>query len=282
MVNGVRLHDLHDQPHRRTTSGSETAGTATKAHFGELRAPLLEFIEGSEIIVGCVAWLTDQQILAALSRRPAAVVVQKENWWKKADNRGRALAARYVGLKGGVRTSQLGYDTDIELAPIACAGTAGSGPFANPLMHHKFLVRCTLVNGMLVADAVWTGSFNLSNNANDSCENAVEIYDPEIAEAYLREFSLVMTLSEPMNWTTRAPKPGRLGKVFIPPASHAAPKPVRARRPRRAAKKRATVTPIKAAPSKRAPAKKAPVKKTAARRPPARAAAAKRPAKKAS
>jgi phosphatidylserine/phosphatidylglycerophosphate/cardiolipin synthase-like enzyme len=36
--------------------------------------------------------------------------------------------------------------------------------------------------------AVWTGSFNLSRNANYSLENGVIIHSPKIAREYFREF----------------------------------------------------------------------------------------------
>jgi phosphatidylserine/phosphatidylglycerophosphate/cardiolipin synthase-like enzyme len=81
-------------------------------------------------------------------------------------------------------------------------------------MHHKFLV----VGGVADADcpdedrtatgwepvfepaAVWTGSFNFTNNGGDSIENAVIIHDPVIATAYLNEWAQVFALSEPLDW----------------------------------------------------------------------------------
>ncbi|GAB2732167.1 phospholipase D-like domain-containing protein [Nocardioides pakistanensis] len=201
------LHALHTAPRQRPTSTPK--GIAT-AHFGELRQPLLRFINGSDIIVGCVAWVTERTILEALAKRPVCLVVQKENWWKKADVRGQALARRYAALRGGLPAvmlpeplSDLG---DLNLAPISCVGY-GAGAHHQPLMHHKFVVRCSVIDGVLVPLAVWTGSFNFSGNANDSFENAVEIHDPSIAEAYLAEFALVASVAEPMNWRLARPTP---------------------------------------------------------------------------
>jgi phosphatidylserine/phosphatidylglycerophosphate/cardiolipin synthase-like enzyme len=82
-------------------------------------------------------------------------------------------------------------------------------------MHHKFLVFCkrkaTLkrpVDKQGVVDwpepyAIWTGSFNFTNNGNHSLENAVFIRDRSIAESYYQEWQNVAWLSEPLDWTSR-------------------------------------------------------------------------------
>lgn len=226
MTASFPLHALHDFPRNRDTSTPH--GVAT-AHFGELRSRLLEFVHGSEVIVGCVAWVTEKHVLDMLAARPVALVVQKENWWKKADARSAALAQRYAALTGGLVASMFPeplatktfrgkpVPNDAPLAPITCLGY-GAASRATPLMHHKFLVRCTVAaDGALLAQAVWTGSFNLSANANNSFENAVEIHDATIATAYLAEFALMASLSEPMNWRFSKPTPkGPGGTPFAP------------------------------------------------------------------
>jgi phosphatidylserine/phosphatidylglycerophosphate/cardiolipin synthase-like enzyme len=50
--------------------------------------------------------------------------------------------------------------------------------------------------------AVWTGSFNPSENAERSFENAVELHDRRIAQAYYKEWSQLLALSEPLDWET--------------------------------------------------------------------------------
>lgn len=208
---------MHNLPRQRQGSGTDTV-----AHFGELKEPCLRFIEESQIVVGCVAWITDPDIMKALSGRFVALVVQKENWWKKGDARGMKLAEGYSNLTGGLPASSfpppLKSFGEVGLAPIACmGGTGGGNGYGNPLMHHKFIIRCKAVKGKLVPVAVWTGSFNFSTNANSSFENAVEIHDPAIAQAYLDEFSIVASLSEKMNWRIGVATPGNLGVAYVPP-----------------------------------------------------------------
>lgn len=211
------LHDFHNLPIIRDTESVYTSKVI--AHLGELRTACMNFIGGSEIVVGSVAWLTDPDIIKVLSRRFVALTVQKENWWKKTDARGQRLAKGYASLQGGLPASAfpepLAHHGDVMLAPIACVGYSGGTPFS-PLHHHKFLVRCRVAGGTgkLVADALWTGSFNLTKNASEGFENAVEIHDPIIANAYLHEFALMAAMSEPMNWRRAQPDPHGLGTVF--------------------------------------------------------------------
>lgn len=287
-VSTVPLHGLHGGLRNRSSLHRSTSDGRTTAHFGELRQPLVAFITGSEIVVGAVAWITCPKIVAALAARPVALVVQKENWWKKADTRGRALAARYASLRGGICASALPAPlsslTD-SLPPIACVGYSKAGSF--PLMHHKFIVRCkqedTPAGPVLVPLAVWTGSFNFSGNANDSLENAVEIHDPAVAAAYLREFALVASLSEGLNWRMSKPSPAKLrgkavvAKEFVIPL--AAPV-TQSRASTGRASARTRKRPAKKTASKRAAPKRAAPKRAASKRPPAKKAAPKRIAPK--
>ncbi len=206
-------HNLYPEPNQRQCTSDKVT-----VMLGELRPQLLKFINSSQIVVGCVAWITDPKILEALSRRHVALIVQKEKWWKENTSRGTRLAKYYSQLTGGLPAEAFpsplsGAPAGIGLAPIACMGSVGGGNgFGGPLMHHKFIIRCRAVKGALVPEAVWTGSFNFSGNANNSMENVVVIRDPKIAAAYLHEFALVASLSEPMNWKTLKVKPGGLGK----------------------------------------------------------------------
>lgn len=288
MTTALPLHALHDAAANRDTSTPH--GIAT-AHFGELRRPLLKFILDSEVVVGCVAWVTERFILEALAARPSALIVQKENWWKKTDARGKNLATRYAALTGGLPASAFPEPlatrrvrgkpapNDAILAPIACVGY-GAATQHSPLMHHKFIVRCTRdADGTLVPLAVWTGSQNFSANSDRSFENAVEIHDQTIAAAYLEEFALVASVSEPMNWRYSKPMPkGAGGTPFKPlpsPPTKTTTNVVKAGSRKKTAKK-TTAAPAKKTTAK-APAKKAatPAKKTAAKKAPAKKRAVK-------
>lgn len=236
MPGGVSLHDLVATAERERTVPS--MGGPVVAHFGELRAPLLRFIDKSDVLVGCVAWITSPPVLSALASKHVALVVQKESWWKKNDARGIALADRYNALRGDMPArafpEPLSRRRTSTVPAIACLGygdTKGGRPggATPPLMHHKFLIRCTVTGKAGAPDsnlepvAVWTGSFNFSGNANDSLENAVEIHDPVIAAAYLSEFAAIARVAEPMTW--RLGKPAGTRARTSPDATSPAEEP---------------------------------------------------------
>ena len=193
--------------------------------FEQLMPALMEFIAGSEVIVGAVAWLSHPDVLDTLSRVPCALVVQKEPYLRPVarDIRYAPTRRRYAALRGGLDRRSfpdpLGSAVDPahpriwRLDPVRVVGTAGTGNGnGSPLMHHKFLARCELVDGKLVATAAWAGSANLTRNADRSLEFAIEHCDPVVATAFLGEFARVAAVSEPLAWTSTQPAPQWLGR----------------------------------------------------------------------
>ena len=177
--------------------------------FRDLPRQLVGFIERAEAVVGCVAWLTHPRILRALSTTPAAIVVQKEDFLRPdiGGPSNKKLWAQYAAISGlakhvfGGLINQMSTHGGVGVEGVRCVGMRrprGTATF--PRMHHKFLVFCNFEEERLQPRAVWTGSFNFSNNAELSLENAVYIKRRSIAEAFLREFEQVVAISEPLNW----------------------------------------------------------------------------------
>lgn len=191
---------------------SMTMGTIT-THFGDLADPVVDFIRGSDAVVGCVAWLTATPILEALSEVETAIVVQKEDFLRpdqgQTDSWRQTLRKSYGAITNGFARYQfpypfgmMNYAGDSTVDPVSCVGNHNTDRrAAMPRMHHKFLVRVAQVDHGIVPSAVWTGSFNFSKNGGNSFENAVEIRDVDVAQQYLNEFSRVAALSEPLNWS---------------------------------------------------------------------------------
>lgn len=127
------------------------------------------------------------------------------------------------------------------IEPLRCVGNhnADKNP-AFPRAHHKFLVGCRhrdsrdMEREQVVNDfgdevnvgcipspgvpwlrqcfqphAVWTGSFNLTANAERSFENVVVIEDEAIAQAYYNEWNQLAALSEPLDWDSEWCHPER-------------------------------------------------------------------------
>jgi len=80
---------------------------------------------------------------------------------------------------------------------IRCCGMVSLIYKFKPLMHHKFLI---MLNKKFKPIGVWTGSYNFTNNGNNSFENAIYITDKKIIGHYIDEFITIYGLSEKINW----------------------------------------------------------------------------------
>ena len=220
MRKGVNLNTLEpetDYGGSRTQNKDNSVSTPElEVYFRDLPRRLLDHISGAQLVVGCVAWLTHPKILAALAATEAALVVQKEDFlrpdsgartgWKISLRKSYdALQCHRSRWEFGNMIGSLSTGGDIGITAVRCVGNVNreKSP-AFPRMHNKFLVFCHIRDHgnaeEVVPYAVWTGSFNLTNNAANSLENAVLIRQPEIVRAYFHEFGQIMALSEPLDW----------------------------------------------------------------------------------
>lgn len=204
--------------------------------FRGLEERLIREIQASDIVVGCVAWLTNKNILRALAQVNCCVVVQKEDFLRPDGGGKTELQKLYDQLRSGADRWEFwpplgGMTTngDPTVEGVRCVGNHNrdKNP-AFPRAHHKFVVfgkklkgarpdefstfkecvevrhedvlaGCQLDEDFLF-DRVWTGSFNFTQNAGNSFENALIVNDARVARAYLGEFAQVASLSEPLNW----------------------------------------------------------------------------------
>lgn len=197
---------------------------AVEVVFREIKQNLIKKIRSADCVFGCVAWLTDRDILKALATaQNVALVVQKEDFLRPDTNQfpgvnKKSLRAHYdaltcsfdrlhfsTGILGRVQTN-----ADPEMDAVRCLGNFNreKSP-AHPRMHNKFLVFCEshtvepdgqYESTTITPESVWTGSFNFSDTATKSFENAVHISDLDIADSFFREFQQIYALSEPLDW----------------------------------------------------------------------------------
>lgn len=181
--------------------------------FKRHKARLIEEIVKYPIIIGCVAWLTDRDVLAALATRDGvSIIVQKEDFLRP-DKNGSASEIRrmYEKIKPVWRaeienTAMYSSSSCDELCGVRCAGNHNSNRSpAFPRMHNKFLVFCEAGTGSVGIEThspkkVWTGSYNISDNATRSWENVVLIESVRVAKAYAAEYGQIFGLSEPLDW----------------------------------------------------------------------------------
>lgn len=182
-------------------------GVHVTAYFSDHKKYLIEKIKDASEVFGCVAWLTDPDILTALEPKTVQIVIQKEDFLRPDTEQGdmgfaKALRIRYEKLSSGLDLHDISSlikhcHEDESVDSIRCMGNVNldKNP-SHPRMHNKFLVFCKRDKPY----AVWTGSFNFTKCSTMSMENAVYIEDMAIAKRYYDEWFRIFMLSEKLNW----------------------------------------------------------------------------------
>ena len=199
---------------------SMTKGNVS-VHFRNLSSVLVKYIEAADAVVGCVAWLTHKDILSARSKKRCSIIVQKEDFLRPDTGENptafkTVLRQRYAQLKPALERHELFGVAPMlntcsmpEIEPIRCVGMLNTENLsAFPRCHHKFAVFCHTEAPApedsfirtLKPYAVWTGSFNFTDNGTNCLENGIYIEDAGIARAFAKEHSQILALSEPLDW----------------------------------------------------------------------------------
>ncbi len=246
-LNLTEVDNTDGYPYKRQVSASSADGSI-RVFFDDLETRLIEQINRADVVIGCVAWLTNGAILDALARKKGvSLIVQKEDFlrpdmaqrpeWtaylRDKYNRLPATLDRVYDFEGLTPLFQLLCQLgDYSLEAVRCVGNYNRDKKpAFPRAHHKFVVFCKSQTARIEAVptfreietetgfsfeqtgernvsikalkpyAVWTGSFNFTENATASLENALLISDPAIVRAYVDEYAHVMALSEELDWT---------------------------------------------------------------------------------
>ena len=123
--------------------------------FKRLEEHLIRFIQEADIILGCVAWVTSEPILKALSKRKGvSIIVQKEDFLRpdlvSQNNWSRKLRQLYDGLPRSLRwqdfpglLGMLKIEINSIIDPIRCVGNYNVDKLpACPRSHHKFVLFC--------------------------------------------------------------------------------------------------------------------------------------------
>ena len=222
---------LHDSSRLEQIDNSSNFGNVT-IYFRNIKQALIEKINKYPVVVGCVAWLSDYEIIEVLSKKEVSIIVNKEDFLRPDYNKKGLKKTDYDKIKNhfdrpNFATSKtfptgLSYCSDPTLQGVRCCGV-----FLNtknrPRMHNKFLIFGEVIHTSLESDesghvldvlperfipkAIWTGSFNLSYTATMSFENCIFIENEEIAQKYFDEYIQILALSEPLNWNSNYVEP---------------------------------------------------------------------------
>lgn len=179
-------------------------------YFDDIEIHLLKYINESTYIIGCVAWLTNENIIDAIIKKEGCkLIVNKEEYLSsKLHHRNNRyccnLRNKYDNIKDlceiKIDKSNPIYNNLIE--PLINTNKKGAiltcGIVNNKCkLHHKFII---FYDKSLNPIGVWTGSYNLSVNSNYSLENVIFIKDEYVINEYLKEFIMISKKSEPYNW----------------------------------------------------------------------------------
>lgn len=176
-------------------------------HFSDLENVLIDYISAAEYVVGCVAWLTNPNLMAALKRKSGIKLIVNQETYLEGELLDQVGHHRY--LRRQYQTMpDLGFNDNMSLltewideshlqalqtpGAILAHGVSGS----SSRMHNKFLI---FLDSSYHPLGVWTGSYNMSINSNNCLENAVFLTDLWISRQYLVEFFMILKHSIPLS-----------------------------------------------------------------------------------
>lgn len=193
---------------------------SVQPYFEKLEKHLISHIEKSSYVVGCVAWLTNNNIIEALENIDGVkIIINKEEYLNPNMEIGQKFF--YQCLRGKYNEIPDMFNSkckccekkNILKCPNFCkifGNISENGSNINmgailtcgivnnySKMHHKFLI---FFNDKIEPMGVWTGSYNLSKTSNFSLENALYITDKDVIMEYIKEFLAIYPFSESYNW----------------------------------------------------------------------------------
>ena len=186
-------------------------------YFENLEKHLISHIESASYIIGCIAWLTNENVITALSqKRGIKIIVNKEEFLNPEMEISQRffyqiLHNKYNNLPNIFESECLCCQKKMTLCPKFknifgeispsdnnCSAILTCGIVNSlPKMHHKFLI---FLDDQLNMTGVWTGSYNLSRTSNFSLENALYIVKQDVIAEYLKEFIVIFQHSENYYW----------------------------------------------------------------------------------
>ena len=177
--------------HLRKKNNTNNELQNTSVYFNDLENKLINKIREADYVMGCVSWLTNTTVIDELEKKKGIkIIVQKENFLKRDFNHYICFNKYFIDLRKGYKSlpnlfnniSNINISNtspihqlctkkltdDDEFDAIRCFGYTNKK--YKPLMHHKFLI---FFDKNLKATGVWTGSYNITNNANKSLDNVI-------------------------------------------------------------------------------------------------------------
>ncbi|MDS1911679.1 phospholipase D-like domain-containing protein [Vibrio parahaemolyticus] len=162
-------------------------------------------IGGCDVVLGCVPWITNREIIKKLTSKKGVCIVTDKNAMSK-------YISRRLALFNDIPT----FKFDVSMLPcnnsyfdgreLQGTNTSAIRVFGKPekdftpMLHYKFFVMCDKdENEDILVKSVITGSFNLSDNATNSREVLIKISDKHVVQCFYHEWAKAFILSENIN-----------------------------------------------------------------------------------
>lgn len=166
--------------------------------FRDHKKRLLECIADADFVVGCVAWLTDYDILGALAEKSGvSIIVQKEDFLRPdGDVSKKTLRNKYNQLPqicarfavDGL-ISSLSISDDPTIQGVRCVGNHNRDRNPSfPRMHNKFLIFMNYLSEDELNNYALQRTFEFMKDEN------IQIFDGGMFEAFRR--AIIVTPSE--------------------------------------------------------------------------------------
>jgi hypothetical protein len=178
----------HDQP--STTSKNVELVSIYTDHMHENLIHILNTYAKNRIVIGCIAWLSNIEIINALSQASkVSLLVNDEDYskWgfktvkKEKYEKLPPFNTPFSSVWGNKIETSLNSLGNKIYEPVRCYGQEGKnggGGGISSIMHAKFLVIC---DDNCMPKWLWSGSMNFTSNSTNNLEIATFIQDPEIA-----------------------------------------------------------------------------------------------------
>lgn len=190
-----------------------------EVYFKNIEYQIINKIKKYDSVIGCIAWLTNKNILKALSKKKLVSIIVQEEDFLRPDINFNGIKQKFknkmfklyekINKKNYISLCNCGisYCSNGELeCGIRRMGMINENKVpAFPRMHNKFIIcfnsdgdrfdTCEKLNG-----EVLTGSYNYTENSNNSLENVVCIKSDKIVEKYYYQYAEIALLSVPLDW----------------------------------------------------------------------------------
>lgn len=196
-----------------------------EVYFKNIEKTIISKIKKYKYVIGCIAWLTNENILKELSKKTNVLIVVQEEDFLRPDTNfdGNKLKWKnkikklYKKLEKGLIDSMFWGVNYAQMDTIE-SGVIRFGLInekkipAFPRMHNKFILcyndleynekyELNVDEEQYVFDGeVLSGSYNYTENSNNSLENILCIKDSKIINAYFKQFVEILTMSMPLDW----------------------------------------------------------------------------------